>query len=423
MKEQSYRALTVLTRLAQRRPESSGLLKDALEGRLESLAEVALDVAIDTGDPIGMELAEVLRDHGSFEMLRRVQDLCDEDRYLLSVPLREVARVSTEGTLAALRQEKKEMTREETFDYVVSANNLALRLYYLNSSKTGLSTIQEAVSVCRRLAEEDASRFLPELARTLSTLGVVLGEVDRQDEALEALEEALGILRELAPFDDELLPDLAGILTNLGSRLNRLGRREDGFQATEEAVEIYRKVAWKRPDPLLSFFSASLHHLGNCLNHRGDLEEALRASQEAVEIIRRLTELRPDAFRHDLATALHNLARRLNALDFHEEALQADREAYEIRTELVKRRPEAFLPAFSRSLMALGKRLQQAGKAEAALQITREGGQLVISYLARLSTAPEGSIKQAMERYLELCEIVGEIPSEAVELTQRFGTR
>ena len=49
-------ALTVLNRLASRRPGEARRLEGAFRGRLEQLAETALEVAVETGDPAGAEL-------------------------------------------------------------------------------------------------------------------------------------------------------------------------------------------------------------------------------------------------------------------------------------------------------------------------------------------------------------------------------
>ncbi len=50
-------ALVVLTRLAQRRGDTR-LLDEAFAGRLEELAELAVNVAVEVGDPLGQVLAQ-----------------------------------------------------------------------------------------------------------------------------------------------------------------------------------------------------------------------------------------------------------------------------------------------------------------------------------------------------------------------------
>lgn len=83
-------ALTRLTRLAERNPLTDGLLKAALTNRLGSLAEVAVRVAVETGDPIGRVLAESLEECSEPTPAARVFDLCNkldpEDAGHASVP-------------------------------------------------------------------------------------------------------------------------------------------------------------------------------------------------------------------------------------------------------------------------------------------------------------------------------------------------
>jgi len=87
----AHAALTVLTRLAQRRPAGEDWLRTAFRSRLVSLAESALDVAVETGDPIGLVLAREIEEHATEELAERLMSLCNEERYLRSVPLREIA--------------------------------------------------------------------------------------------------------------------------------------------------------------------------------------------------------------------------------------------------------------------------------------------------------------------------------------------
>jgi len=310
-----YSALTLLTRLAQRCPDCADWVGKALHGRVEILSEIALDVAIETGDLMGLKLAEELKNHGSAEVVARVQDLCDSDPYLLAMSLRDVARVSTESRLVGLRQRRDSLDVEEKFDYAISANNLGLRLWYLDASDAGLYAVEEAVDVCLELVEVDPDRFLPELARSLNAFSTLLAATGRTEEAVAALQESLKILRNFtASNQEEFLPDLAMALNNLGNRLNTLSRHEETLLVVQEAVAIFRKVSFPKTSPLLSFFATALANLGNALSQAGRFQDALQVTQEAVDVRRLLVEHNPDAFLPDLAHGLQNLARRLGSL-------------------------------------------------------------------------------------------------------------
>ena len=94
----SHEALTRLTRLAQRQPQARRWLQEAFSGRLAYLAEPAIEVAAETGDPIGSVLAEKIRQEPKPEICARIVDLCEDDLHALSVPTR-LALVATRQLL------------------------------------------------------------------------------------------------------------------------------------------------------------------------------------------------------------------------------------------------------------------------------------------------------------------------------------
>ena len=80
--EQAAHALTVLDRLAgtQRDPEQTKWLDKALSGRLEALAETAMGVAAQTGDPIGQLLAKILEEQeADMALAQRLVPLLPKD--------------------------------------------------------------------------------------------------------------------------------------------------------------------------------------------------------------------------------------------------------------------------------------------------------------------------------------------------------
>jgi hypothetical protein len=87
-------ALTVLNRLASRRPGEARRL-EALRGRLEQLAETALEVAVETGDPAGAVLAKRVAEEAPVELAERLMLRSEEADYQGAVPLREVALAAT----------------------------------------------------------------------------------------------------------------------------------------------------------------------------------------------------------------------------------------------------------------------------------------------------------------------------------------
>src|SRR4051812_29588544 len=89
--------LTLLTRLAQRRPEETHLLRRALAPRLDALLPAALAVAMDTGDPIGKVLADLVEAAPDTARAERIYGLVPHD----TIVLREVVVVATTQLVAA----------------------------------------------------------------------------------------------------------------------------------------------------------------------------------------------------------------------------------------------------------------------------------------------------------------------------------
>ncbi|MDT3395350.1 tetratricopeptide repeat protein, partial [Streptomyces sp. B1866] len=119
-------------------------------------------------------------------------------------------------------------------------------------------------------------------------------------------------------------PDLARSLSNLGIYLAEAGRRGEALTTTEQAVEIYRRLAADNPAAYEPDLARSLSNLGIWLAEAGHRDEALTAEQQAVEIWRRLAADNPAAYEPDLARSLYNLGNRLAAAGHRDEALTAE---------------------------------------------------------------------------------------------------
>ncbi|MFJ6154278.1 tetratricopeptide repeat protein, partial [Micromonospora profundi] len=116
------------------------------------------------------------------------------------------------------------------------SSNLATRLANMGRREQALDPAEEAVTIWRRLAEDNPDAYLPNLAMSLSNLGTFLSQLGRREQALALAEEAAGICRRLAEDNlDAYLPNLGLSLSNLGSSLSELGRREQALALAEEA--------------------------------------------------------------------------------------------------------------------------------------------------------------------------------------------
>ncbi len=402
--------LTVLNRLAQRRPARRSLLEAVIETRHRHLAIPAVRVAVTGGDPIGLVLADVLARVPDPEIAREVEvslpypttslrevaaqvqeTLWRELRAGEADPVELACRSSLRATrladvgrpedaLQAIR-EAVEIGRalaiarpDASRSYLaLTLNNLASGLVVVGQREEALEAISEAVEIYRALSEAEPHASRSYLATSLNNLSNALAGVGRREEALEAIHEAAEIYRNLADAQPGAFrPDLALSLNNISIRLGSVGRREDALEAIQEAVAIRRALAEARPDAFKPDLATSLNNLSGHLAAVGRREEALEAVREAVEIWRGLAGARPNVFRHSLGSSLNNLSNCLAAVGRREEALEAITEAVEIYRPLAEARPHAFRPDFASSLNNLSNWFAEAGWREGGLEVISE---------------------------------------------------
>ncbi len=86
-------------------------------------------------------------------------------------------------------------------------------------------------------------------------------------------------------------------LNNLGNRLSDLGRREEALQAIDEAVGLYRLLAAQHPDAFLPDLVTSLGARGAVSQEMGDVAGAAASFRDGVECLKPLFLRWPDAFK------------------------------------------------------------------------------------------------------------------------------
>ncbi|MCW5666134.1 MAG: tetratricopeptide repeat protein [Piscinibacter sp.] len=372
--------------------ETPGALLERLAGRLSGLAPAslaALDAALPmqtlTLDRIALELAQ-----RRLDLERGAATGADPDRdaslaaRLVTLGLRLTATGRFEEALAATDEavqmcRRVAQARPDEFlpDLAGSLNNLGNWLSALGRREEALAATEEALQIRRHLARTRPDTFLPDLAMGLNNLGRDLADLGRREDALAATGEAVQVWRGLAQaWPETFLPDLAKSLGNLGIGLSGLGRLEDALAATDEALQIHRRLAQTRSDTYLPDLAKSLNYFGNRLFELGRREDALAATDEALQIYRRLAQARPDAFLSDLAGSLNNLGIRLSELGRREDALAAIDEAVQIYRRLAQTRTDTYLPDLAMSLNNLGNGLSDLGRREEALAAIEEAVQI-----------------------------------------------
>jgi len=236
------RLLTVLTRLAQQEATATGepgvrWLERALAGDLETLAEPALQVVLETGEPAGEILAAAIREAGSDELVRRLLSPFDAAGERIAVAHREIAAAATERALELVPEDD-----EHAAERARLLNNLGNRLSNLGRREQALEATQEAVEIRRKLARQRPDAFLPDLARSLNNLGKVLSDLGRREQALGVGETAV---RMLLPFFRSLPSAFSAQMENhFGNHLKRAegAGREPDAELVREVEEVFSSL-------------------------------------------------------------------------------------------------------------------------------------------------------------------------------------
>lgn len=438
-------ALTILTRLVQRQPEQRWRLNKALSGRLEHLADIALDVAVETGNPIGSVLAEVIEQERSIDLLESILTRFDEPNYRDSGALFNAVLASTQRILehrreltAAREEQAAEIARlnnnqgfslgrlgrqeeareaarvavktfrdlpsgghERDYKLTVSLSNLGVIESNLGNYEDATQATEEAVRISRELTGNRLLEAKPVLAQSLINLGSIYFSSGLAEKALEVTQEAVKLLQQLTDEDPRAFrAHLARSLNNLGTILRSLGRFDEALEVTSRSLNLRKSLAADRPDIFLADLAASLQNIANTLRRQaGRRDEALASIREAVEIRRRIAAQRPEVVLPDLADSLETLAAALMEVPEHEEeALAVIREAVEIRRDFAAQRPLPNLSSLSQSLETLADSLLEAGERENALAVLMESLEILLRAETQRTTELPSRLRALLER-------------------------
>jgi tetratricopeptide (TPR) repeat protein len=362
--ENAKHALTVLNRLAHRRPEQRRQLELALRGRLERLGLIAVEVAIETGDPIGDVLADVLREGADLNLLERLQALLPKDTTALRETAVEVARQRLEVHLRS----GEFNTPEIAFLYHL----LAIRLAATGHTEEALEASANELFLLHKWAEILPAEFTKYYSRALANYSNRLTACGRFSEASEVALEALEIERSLcADGDFDLSDDLARSLMVSAIALSRHGTQAEALKLAKECVKIFRTLFMSdtrfRADLAGALRNVAIFH-SECDQRR----EALTAVQEAAQLLGAVVDSRSDALIPDFAGVLLTEANALRRMGSQDAALSKYEQAADLIRTLIRHQPRAFHSEFFAVLVPLASLQDQLGHVQEAMDVCHE---------------------------------------------------
>ncbi|MFD3532226.1 tetratricopeptide repeat protein [Streptomyces sp. NPDC058664] len=294
-----------------------------------------------------------------------------------------------------------------------SLQNLSVCLGTVGRRADAAGPAYEAVCLYRRLVAGSASPsdtrvYRAELAHALNAVANCEGELGRPDKALTAIEETVGIRRELLEERHERA-ELADGLNNLSNWLKECGRHEEALESSRASVEHYRTLAEENPDAFREGFARSLGTYSNGLRNAGRYAEAVRAAEEALAIRRHLARMRPDAHLPDLAHALNSFAVDAGEVGRRRESVEASARSVHLYRRLYEREPAAFEERLAMSLNTYANQLDDVGAREEALTAARESAALYRSLERANPGVFTGDLAMSLNTYAGRLEATGQV--------------
>ncbi|MCC7290725.1 MAG: serine/threonine protein kinase [Phycisphaerales bacterium] len=166
--------------------------------------------------------------------------------------------------------------------------------------------LRESIQMRRALVGDDD----PVLAYSLSTLARTLGDMGRYTEAVELGRDVLR--RRIALIGEEKLMTVMD-MSNLALNLSKTGELQEAGLLTQRALEIQRKLL----PPGHPAIANRLNILGGILQDQGRYDEALVLYQEALDI--RMSAFGEESL--EVAVVLNNLGTLRERMEEHDSAL------------------------------------------------------------------------------------------------------
>jgi tetratricopeptide (TPR) repeat protein len=253
----------------------------------------------------------------------------------------------------------------------------AIRLGEVDRAEQALPAVQEAIALRKELAAGGDLQAQEDLALSLNTRTCLLADTGRTLEALASAREVLECYRRLSEHDPQRhVRDMAMAETNLANRLGDAGSRLEAVAPARAALERYRSLAVNDP-VYASDVALACHNLSHALASAGLRSEAVGAAADAVAAYRELARKTPDSFVPDLADALVNLGNQLQEVDRYGEAEIAMDEALDIYREIAGRSPSRHLRNLAAALSASVPVFRACGNGTRAVSAAEEAVKLL----------------------------------------------
>ncbi|WP_449062244.1 tetratricopeptide repeat protein [Planomonospora algeriensis] len=234
---------------------------------------------------------------------------------------------------------------------------------------------EQAQAIYRQLAAADPVAHGVALSESLGLLAISLVGSGRGDHALALAEESVDLVRSLVGTGERRSGSaLVKALYGFGQVLEVLDRPEQALAAVEEAMALHGRLAAAGSGATEEIFYNPWdreHLISRVLARAGRSSDALVPALMSLFTLKVRAQRDPAAHRPDLADQLTHCARLLANAGRHADAVSYANEAVEIRREMDSDHP-THLVRLTDSLLTVGKLLLETAQREPALASAAE---------------------------------------------------
>jgi tetratricopeptide (TPR) repeat protein len=442
--DQKY-AMTVLSRLATRCPEEIVRLERLLEGRLDRLADLAVQVATGGENAIGIALARAIERSASPGQARRISQSIPS----LTTTLLEAAVVAEQRAGEMFDREGVAGKARERVERLLG---LGERLRNLGRLGAALSAIEAATALARKLlngdvptahclndlseiiaqqgnpikalqAASEAEKLLEPLFKSNADLhrhayanncllrGTELAALGRDEEALAAAMQALALFEtEVSKGEPDSSASLAAAHHSVAARLEKLGRLEQGLGHARESCSIYRDLFDERPDAFRERYARSLNLFGTFLLGAGDMAGAQLNLNEAEFHFRQLSASHPDVFGWLLPSLLVHKAQLLRELKQWQPAFDCLDEAASTYRVLASTEPDRFRRRLGETYAVQSTVYQESGNLREALTANEKAIILQAEFFLNAPLMALSAMRVLLVSYRKTANSLGALP-------------
>lgn len=332
--------------------------------------------------------------------------LSERDRY-------EEALAAVEESIS-IYQKVATASRHSEAGLTMAMNTYSIQLNNLKRHDEALVAADKTIARIRNLPAEYFERHPHFLAASLGNKSSVLGDLERYNEAITVVDEAIIHQRRLADMrPGSYLAGLAMMLHRRSEWQFIEGVTAQAFTGLTEFIALCEQIRKEYPEALSPFFARALLHDAKICDKLGDAERAAKGATQAVAILRQ-NDTEPGPHRPQLAEALQEQAGYLRKHGKLLSARQAAESSVKIARELVAQDRSAYLPLLATALVEFGTCQRDLGRSRSSLSAVEEAvacyRELAASSPGRFLYRLSGALNQYSNRLKETGRTIAALP-------------